>query len=185
MFLIDLLFFLLIIFYFSSVFNFEIPAHDGVAKLLIFSYDLRSMFAKTITPIAHNLNLILLKNINSKCLYCSLKTYSTFNFAQNVLSLYGSSLVHHQITNSSSSRSFNFIQLNHNTVLVRHFAKSKDKGKEKKKGTKPKVVLTDEEMSDVVPIYELKEEINKIIDKLKSDCAVNLSIRSNNSAIDK
>ena len=143
------------------------------------------MFAKTITPIVHNLNVMLLKNINSKCLYCSLKTYSTFNSAQNVFPLYGSSLVHHQIINSNSLRSFNFIELNHNTVLVRHFAKSKDKGKEKKKGTKPKVVLTDEEMSDIVPVYELKEEINKIIEKLKSDCAVNLSIRSNNSAIDK
>jgi len=73
----------------------------------------------------------------------------------------------------------------HYLIIYRSFAKGKDKQKDKKKTGKPKVVLSDEEMQQIIPLSELKEELHKIIEKFKEELVVNINVRSNPTAIEK
>ena len=78
----------------------------------------------------------------------------------------------------------NQIDLCPNLMSVRSMAKGRDKPREKK-GNKPKVILTDEEMSELIPINELKIELNNVINKFKADLTSNVSVRSNPQSIEK
>lgn len=40
-------------------------------------------------------------------------------------------------------------------------------------------------MEQVIPVQELREELNRMMEKLKADLVANVSVRSNPSAIDK
>lgn len=79
----------------------------------------------------------------------------------------------------------NYLDLCPTVMTVRCLAKGKDKPKEKKRGNKPKVVLTDEEMSELIPINELKIELNNVVNKFKTDLISNVSVRSNPQSIEK
>ncbi|RWS04315.1 ribosome-recycling factor-like protein [Dinothrombium tinctorium] len=59
---------------------------------------------------------------------------------------------------------------------ARSFAKKAKAGKAKE--NKPKVMLTDEEMMEVLPVDELKIELSTIIDGFKHELTTNLRIRS-------
>ncbi|CAG2103958.1 unnamed protein product [Medioppia subpectinata] len=69
-------------------------------------------------------------------------------------------------------------------LSIRCLSKTKDKLKDKKKGSKPKVVLNDEEMNELIPINELKIELNSVINRLRDDLIANVNIRSNPKSID-
>ena len=65
-------------------------------------------------------------------------------------------------------------------VQVRCYAKGKDKGSVasgKKKGTKPKVVLTDEEMAGVIDVEMMKAEYQSVVDRLKESYIKALNVR--------
>jgi hypothetical protein len=79
----------------------------------------------------------------------------------------------------------NGFELSHNLVIIRCLAKGKDKPKAKSKGGKPKVILTAEEMQEIIPLKELNEELNKVIQRLKDDFVTNINVRSNPSVIEK
>lgn len=73
-----------------------------------------------------------------------------------------------------------------NVTIVRCLAKGRDKPKEKKhKSGKPKVVLSDEEMSQLIPINELKLELDEVILRFKNDLMTHINVRSNPQNIDK
>ncbi|XP_054158723.1 ribosome-recycling factor, mitochondrial-like [Oppia nitens] len=73
-----------------------------------------------------------------------------------------------------------------NYTSVRSMAKNRDKPKDTKqrKGVKPKVVLTDDEMTELIPISELKIELSAVVDRLRNDLTNNVCVRSNPQAID-
>ena len=72
-----------------------------------------------------------------------------------------------------------------NVTIIRCLSKGKDRPKEKKKSGKPKVVLTDEEMSELIPIQELRTELDSVVEKFKNDLISNVNVRSNPQSIDK
>lgn len=69
-----------------------------------------------------------------------------------------------------------------NFMIFRNYAKSKDKGKDKKKAVKVEINLT--QMSELVNVDKLKERCNDAIEKMKDDFAKNLSLRSTTGSIE-
>lgn len=70
-----------------------------------------------------------------------------------------------------------------NYISIRNYAKSKDKGKDKKsKGGK--VEINPAMMSELLPVEKLKERCNAAIEKMKEDFAKNLSLRSTTGSIE-
>lgn len=69
-----------------------------------------------------------------------------------------------------------------NFMICRNFAKSKDRGKDKKKVVK--VDINPTEMSELVNVDKLKERCNNAIGKMKDDFARNLSLRSTTGSIE-
>lgn len=67
-----------------------------------------------------------------------------------------------------------------------HYATAKIFKKEPKgkKGFKPKVTLTDEEMQQVVNIEAFTEQLSKIVEKLKADYIKHLNIRTSSGSLD-
>ncbi|KAG6454235.1 hypothetical protein O3G_MSEX008595 [Manduca sexta] len=65
---------------------------------------------------------------------------------------------------------------------IRNYAKSKDKGKDKK--SKGKVEINPTMISELVPVEKLKERSNAAIDKMKDDFAKHLSLRSTTGSIE-
>lgn len=72
---------------------------------------------------------------------------------------------------------------NSNCISIRNYAKSKDKGKDKK-GKGGKVEINPAMMSEVLPVDKLKEKCNAAIEKMKEDFAKNLSLRSTTGSIE-
>lgn len=72
---------------------------------------------------------------------------------------------------------------NLNTTYVRNYAKSKDKGKEKKgKGTKVEINMA--VLSELIPVDKMKDRCSAAIENMKADFAKHLSIRSTTGSID-
>ncbi|CAG9583438.1 unnamed protein product [Danaus chrysippus] len=71
----------------------------------------------------------------------------------------------------------------YNLTTVRNYAKSKDKGKDKK-GKGGKVEINPLMISELVPVNKLKERCQNSIEKMKEDFTKNLSLRSTTGAID-
>lgn len=69
-----------------------------------------------------------------------------------------------------------------NFMIFRNYAKSKDKGKDKKKAVKVEINPT--QMSELVNVDKLKERCNDAIEKMKDDFAKNLSLRSTTGSIE-
>lgn len=70
-----------------------------------------------------------------------------------------------------------------NCTTIRNYAKSKDRGKDRKdKGGK--VEINPAMMSELVPVDKLKGRCQNAIEKMKDDFAKNLSLRSTTGAID-
>ncbi|XP_050344451.1 ribosome-recycling factor, mitochondrial [Nymphalis io] len=70
-----------------------------------------------------------------------------------------------------------------NFTITRHYAKSKDRGKDKKdKGSK--IVIDPTMMSELVAVDKLKGRCQNAIEKMKEDFTKNLSLRSTTGAID-
>ncbi|XP_026752678.1 ribosome-recycling factor, mitochondrial [Galleria mellonella] len=67
-------------------------------------------------------------------------------------------------------------------TTVRNYAKTKNKGKEKK--PKGKVEINTQMMSELVPVEKLQERCNAAIEKMKDDFAKNLSLRSTTGSIE-
>ncbi|KAM3959721.1 mitochondrial ribosome recycling factor 1 [Aphomia sociella] len=67
-------------------------------------------------------------------------------------------------------------------TVVRNYAKTKDRGKDKK--SKNKVEINTQMMSELVPVDKLKERCNAAIEKMKDDYAKNLSLRSTTGSIE-
>ncbi|CAK1582456.1 unnamed protein product [Parnassius mnemosyne] len=68
-------------------------------------------------------------------------------------------------------------------TLVRNYAKSKDKGKEKKgKGAKVEINLA--MMSEIVAVDKIQDRCKAAIEKMKEDFAKNLSLRSTTGSIE-
>ncbi|KOB64779.1 Mitochondrial ribosome recycling factor [Operophtera brumata] len=65
---------------------------------------------------------------------------------------------------------------------VRNYAKSKDRGKDKK--GKGKVVINTTEMSELLSVDKLKERCNASIENMKEDFAKHLSLRSTTGSIE-
>lgn len=75
------------------------------------------------------------------------------------------------------------ISSNFHITPIRNYAKSKDKGKEKKnKGTK--VTINMAEMSELIPVAKLRDRCNGAIENMKEEFAKNLSLRSTTGSID-
>lgn len=70
-----------------------------------------------------------------------------------------------------------------NFTAVRNYAKSKDRGKDKK-GKGAKVEINVAAISEIVPVDKMKERCNSAIDKMKEDFAKNLSLRSTTGSIE-
>ncbi|XP_053608837.1 ribosome-recycling factor, mitochondrial [Plodia interpunctella] len=70
-----------------------------------------------------------------------------------------------------------------NYIPFRNYAKSKDKGKDKK-GKGGKVEINPQMMSELVPVDKVKDRCNKVIEKMKEDFAKNLSLRSTTGSIE-
>lgn len=68
-------------------------------------------------------------------------------------------------------------------TTIRSYAKSKDKGKEKK-GKATKVIIDPVMMSQIVPVEKLKDRCKLAIDKMKDDYIKNLSLRSSTGSIE-
>lgn len=68
-------------------------------------------------------------------------------------------------------------------TAIRNYAKSKDKGKDKK-GKGAKVVVDPQMMSELVPVDKMKERCTSAIEKMKEDFAKNLSLRSTTGSIE-
>lgn len=68
-------------------------------------------------------------------------------------------------------------------IAVRNYAKSKDKGKDKK-GKNSKVEINVAAVSEIVPVDKMKERCNAAIDKMKEEFAKNLSLRSTTGSIE-
>lgn len=71
-----------------------------------------------------------------------------------------------------------------NFISVRNYAKSKDRGKDKKSKGGGKVEINPTIMSELVPVGKLKERCQSAIENMKEDFAKNLSLRSTTGAID-
>ncbi|XP_034832752.1 ribosome-recycling factor, mitochondrial [Maniola hyperantus] len=71
-----------------------------------------------------------------------------------------------------------------NFISVRNYAKSKDRGKDKKSKGGGKVEINPTIMSELVPVEKLKERCQSAIENMKEDFAKNLSLRSTTGAID-
>lgn len=69
-----------------------------------------------------------------------------------------------------------------NFVIFRNYAKSKDKGKDKKKAAK--VDINPTQMSELISVDKLKERCYDAIEKMKDDFAKNLSLRSTTGSIE-
>lgn len=69
-----------------------------------------------------------------------------------------------------------------NVVISRNYAKSKDRGKDKKKAVK--VDINPTQMSELVNVDKLKERCYDAIEKMKDDFAKNLSLRSTTGSIE-
>lgn len=69
-----------------------------------------------------------------------------------------------------------------NFMIFRNYAKSKDRGKDKKKTAKVEINPT--QMSELVNVDKLKERCNDAIEKMKDDFAKNLSLRSTTGSIE-
>ncbi|CAH0400276.1 unnamed protein product [Chilo suppressalis] len=70
-----------------------------------------------------------------------------------------------------------------NNVLIRNYAKNKDKGKDKK-GKHAKIDINPVLMSELIPVDKMKERCIATIDKMKEDFAKNLSLRSTTGSIE-
>ncbi|XP_045523843.1 ribosome-recycling factor, mitochondrial [Pieris brassicae] len=73
--------------------------------------------------------------------------------------------------------------LNTNTILIRNYAKSKDRGKEKK-GKTTKVDINPTMMAELVDVNKLKSRCQTSIEKMREDFAKNLSLRSTTGSIE-
>lgn len=69
-----------------------------------------------------------------------------------------------------------------NFMIFRNYAKSKDRGKDKRKPAK--VEINPIQMSELVNVDKLKERCNDAIEKMKEDFAKNLSLRSTTGSIE-
>lgn len=69
-----------------------------------------------------------------------------------------------------------------NFMIFRNYAKSKDRGKDKKKAVKVDINTT--QMSELVNVDKLKDRCNDAIDKMKDDFTKNLSLRSTTGSIE-
>ncbi|XP_049875467.1 ribosome-recycling factor, mitochondrial [Pectinophora gossypiella] len=93
------------------------------------------------------------------------------------------------LVNSLRIQPVNFVRneriicLNTNFTTVRNYAKSKDKGKDKK-GKGAKVVINTAMMSEIVPVEKLKERCRAAIENMKEDFAKNLSLRSTTGSLE-
>ncbi|XP_013194351.1 ribosome-recycling factor, mitochondrial [Amyelois transitella] len=92
--------------------------------------------------------------------------------------------------NSTRTVPLNFLRINtvplvnkFNFTPSRNYAKSKDKGKDKK-GKGGKVEINPQMMSELIPVDKLKERSISVIDKMKEDFAKNLSLRSTTGSIE-
>ncbi|XP_075976736.1 mitochondrial ribosome recycling factor 1 [Anticarsia gemmatalis] len=68
-------------------------------------------------------------------------------------------------------------------TAVRNYAKSKDKGKDKK-GKGAKVDINVAVISELVPVDKMKDRCNNAIDKMKEEFTKNLSLRSTTGSIE-
>jgi hypothetical protein len=127
----------------------------------------------------------LIKTLNKKTLF-TIKTDFKCNKSL-VLSQKPTLFQNNSLNINNNNR--NGFDLSHNLVIIRCFTKGKerqrDKPKAKLKGGKPKVILTAEEMQEIIPFMELNEELNKVIQRLKDDFVANINVRSNPSVIEK
>ncbi|XP_022113207.2 ribosome-recycling factor, mitochondrial [Pieris rapae] len=82
-----------------------------------------------------------------------------------------------------SQRHVGINSLNTNTIIIRNYAKSKDRGKEKK-GKTPKVDINPTMMAELVDVNKIKSRCQTSIDKMREDFAKNLSLRSATGSIE-
>ncbi|CAB3240698.1 unnamed protein product [Arctia plantaginis] len=68
-------------------------------------------------------------------------------------------------------------------TAVQNYAKSKDKGKDKK-GKGAKVEINEAVISELVPVEKMRDRCNAAIDKMKDEFAKNLSLRSTTGSIE-
>jgi hypothetical protein len=123
----------------------------------------------------------LIKTLNKKTLF----TIRTDLKCNKLLVLSQKATLFRNNSLNISNNDRNGFDLSHNLVIIRCFTKGRDKPRTKSKGGKPKVILSAEEMQQIIPFAELNEELNKVIQRLKDDFVANINIRSNPSAIEK
>lgn len=70
-----------------------------------------------------------------------------------------------------------------NYTVTRNYAKSKDKGRDKK-GKGAKVEINVAAISEIVPVEKMKDRCNSAIDRMKEDFSKNLSLRSTTGSIE-
>lgn len=66
---------------------------------------------------------------------------------------------------------------------IRNYAKSKDKKREKK-GTAPKVHISEEQLTEIINLSALRVQMEKSLDTMKEDYIKNLSLRSATGAME-
>ncbi|XP_059062907.1 ribosome-recycling factor, mitochondrial [Achroia grisella] len=90
----------------------------------------------------------------------------------------------------NSLKPIHLIEVKHQAVcaanfkytVVRNYAKTKDRGKDKR--SKGKVEINTQVISELVPVDKLKERCNAAIEKMKDDFTKNLSLRSTTGSIE-
>lgn len=87
------------------------------------------------------------------------------------------------VTRLTRSTEIAVITNNFHFTSVRNYAKSKDKGKEKK-GKPTKVSINMAEMSELIPVDKLRDRCKSAIENMKEDFSKNLSLRSTTGSIE-
>ncbi|OTF83424.1 hypothetical protein BLA29_015069, partial [Euroglyphus maynei] len=70
------------------------------------------------------------------------------------------------------------------TISIRSLAKGKDRVREKNRTDRPKVILTDDEMEQVMQYEEFRSQVDALIDEFKNDLKLNFNVKLNPRVIE-
>lgn len=71
------------------------------------------------------------------------------------------------------------------TMSIRSLAKGKDRVREKNRSDRPKVMLNDDEMEQVMQYEELRSQVDLMIDEFKNDLKLNFNVKLNPRVIER
>ncbi|KAL3285349.1 hypothetical protein HHI36_019457 [Cryptolaemus montrouzieri] len=121
------------------------------------------------------MNTILIRTVINEL---KIKAYWQ-NLIQNTKKFHAVPQIQH--SNSLSCEKIHCCIPTYNSIIVRHYAKGKDKKKEK---GKTKVVINEVQMAELLNVDSIKTQMNNSIEQMKDDFIKHLSIRSATGSIE-